>query len=127
MHAMSERLLIVVAALNMAIAVGAGAFGAHGLKRILDPDMLSIWHTAVTYQVMHALGMLLLALMLGRSGISLFAIAGWTMFAGIVLFSGSLYWLALSGTRVLGMITPLGGVLFIVSWLLVAWAAMRAL
>lgn len=127
MHAMSERLLIVVAALNMAIAVGAGAFGAHGLKRILDPDMLSIWHTAVTYQVMHALGMLLLALMLSRSGISLFAIAGWTMFAGIVLFSGSLYWLALSGTRVLGMITPLGGVLFIVSWLLVAWAAMRAL
>lgn len=123
---MTDRALVAIAALNMIIAVGAGAFGAHGLKRVLDADMLAVWHTAVTYHVMHALGMLLIALLMPRFGHGLLSVAGWVMLAGIALFSGSLYSLALTGTRILGAITPVGGVAFIVAWALVVWAAIRA-
>jgi len=124
--AMTDRLLVILAALNMMIAVGAGAFGAHGLKNVLSSDMLAVWHTAVTYQVMHALGMLAIALIMPRLGQPLLGVAGAVMLAGIVIFSGSLYALALSGIRVLGAITPIGGVAFLVAWALVAWAAYRA-
>lgn len=122
---MSDRLLIVCAALNMIVAVGAGAFGAHGLKNLLSADMLAIWHTAVTYQVMHALGLFVLALLWPRLGAPM-GTAGWVMLAGIIVFSGSLYTLALTGVRVLGAITPFGGVAFIVAWAMVAWAAWRS-
>lgn len=124
--AVTERLLVVLAALNMMIAVGAGAFGAHGLKNVLSSDMLAIWHTAVTYQVMHALGMFAIALLIPRLGQPLLGVAGAVMLAGIVIFSGSLYALALSGIRVLGAITPIGGLAFLVAWAMVAWAAYRA-
>jgi len=124
--AMTDRLLVILAALNMMIAVGAAAFGAHGLKNVLSSDMLAVWHTAVTYQVMHALGMLAIALIMPRLGQPLLGVAGAVMLAGIVIFSGSLYALALSGIRVLGAITPIGGVAFLVAWALVAWAAYRA-
>jgi uncharacterized membrane protein YgdD (TMEM256/DUF423 family) len=124
--AMTERLLVILAALNMMIAVGAGAFGAHGLKNVLSSDMLAIWHTAVTYQVMHALGMFVIALLIPRLGQPLLGMAGAVMLGGIVIFSGSLYALALSGIRVLGAITPIGGVAFLVAWAMVAWAAYRA-
>ncbi|GAA5234962.1 DUF423 domain-containing protein [Verticiella sediminum] len=121
---MSERLLIVYAAINMIIAVGAGAFGAHGLKNTLSADMLAVWHTGVTYQVMHALGLFILALLWPKLGAAV-GTAGWLMLGGIVLFSGSLYVLALSGIRVLGAITPIGGVAFIAAWAVLAWAAWR--
>ena len=124
--AMTERLLVILAALNMMIAVGAGAFGAHGLKNILTPDMLAVWHTAVTYQVMHALGMFAIALLMPRLGQPLLGMAGAVMLAGIVVFSGSLYTLALSGVRMLGAITPIGGVAFLVAWAMVAWSAYKA-
>lgn len=122
---MTDRLLILLGSLNMVLAVGAGAFGAHGLKRVLSSEMLTIWQTAVTYQAMHALGMLAVALLLPRLGGGA-AWAGWLMFAGIIVFSGSLYLLALTGTRMLGAITPLGGVAFIAAWLIVAWCAWKA-
>jgi uncharacterized membrane protein YgdD (TMEM256/DUF423 family) len=123
---MTERLLLILAALNMMVAVGAGAFGAHGLKQVLSSDMLAIWHTAVTYQVMHALGMFVIALLIPRLGQPLLGVAGAVMLAGIVIFSGSLYALALSGVRMLGAITPIGGVAFLAAWGMVAWAAYRA-
>ena len=123
---MTERLLVILAALNMMIAVGAGAFGAHGLKNILTPDMLAVWHTAVTYQVMHALGMFAIALLMPRLGQPLLGMAGAVMLAGIVVFSGSLYTLALSGVRMLGAITPIGGVAFLAGWLCLAWAALKS-
>lgn len=122
---MNERSLVVVGALNMFIAVGAGAFGAHGLKKILSDDMLAIWHTAVTYQVMHALSMIAIALLLPKFGHAALNWAGNLMLVGIVFFSGSLYLLALTGTRILGAITPIGGACFLVAWLLVAWAAIK--
>jgi uncharacterized membrane protein YgdD (TMEM256/DUF423 family) len=96
------------------VAVGLGAFGAHGLKARLSPDMLAVWHTAVQYHAWHALG--LLAVGLSAETICMKA-AGWLLAAGIVLFSGSLYLLALGAPKGLGMLTPLGGAAFILGWI----------
>lgn len=120
---MPDRPFVILAAINMIIAVGAGAFGAHGLKRVLDADMLAVWQTAVLYQLIHALGLLAVAWLSTRYASALVPVAGWLMFAGIILFSGSLYLLAGTGTRILGAITPIGGVAFLVAWALLAWAA----
>jgi uncharacterized membrane protein YgdD (TMEM256/DUF423 family) len=122
---MNERLLVILAAINMFIAVSAGAFGAHGLKQILDAEMLAIWHTAVTYQMIHALGMFAIALLMSKFSPQLLSWAGSAMFIGIVIFSGSLYALTLSGVRILGAITPIGGLGFLAGWLLLAWAAYK--
>lgn len=101
------------------IAVAMGAFGAHGLKAILTPDMLAVYKTAVTYQMWHAFGLGLIALLRAQNPeINTLKYAGWLMFAGIILFSGSLYLLSLSGLKWLGMITPLGGLCFLSAWLL---------
>ncbi|OWT60577.1 DUF423 domain-containing protein [Candidimonas nitroreducens] len=123
---MSDRTIVIVASLTLLVAVGAGAFGAHGLKRVLSSDMLAIWHTAVLYQLVHGLGMLAIAALGARFGSPLLGSAAALMFAGIVLFSGSLYLLAASGVRWLGAITPIGGLAFILAWALVALAAWRA-
>jgi uncharacterized membrane protein YgdD (TMEM256/DUF423 family) len=112
---------LLLGAISALIGVGMGAFGAHGLKGILSPEMLAVYQTAVTYQMWHALGLIGIALMseqVPESG--LLNWAGWLMFAGILLFSGSLYLLALLNLNWLGMITPLGGVSFITAWVLIA-------
>ena len=123
---MTPRVALVVASLLMLVAVGAGAFGAHALKARLAPDLLATWQTAVLYHALHALGLFGIALVMfhwpERADL---ALAGWLMVAGIVLFSGSLYALALTGTRALGAITPLGGIAFLAAWLVLAWAALR--
>lgn len=122
---MSDRYLVIAAALCLLVGVGAGAFGAHGLKRMLSPDMLQVWQTAVLYQLIHGLGMLAVAALGARFGSALLDWAGALMFAGIILFSGSLYVLALSGTKWLGAVAPVGGTAFIIAWALVALAAYR--
>ncbi|MFL9923203.1 DUF423 domain-containing protein [Herbaspirillum lusitanum] len=124
---MNERILVLLGSINMFIAVAAGAFGAHGLKKMLSEEMLSVWHTAVTYQVMHALGMIAVALLMPKFGGAALNWAGNLMLIGIVIFSGSLYVLALTGTRILGAITPIGGAAFLAAWLLVAWSAYRGM
>lgn len=117
---------IGLGALAMALAVAAGAFGAHGLRGRLTPDMLAVYQTAVQYQVYHALGLMLVGLALSAGlGNGLVRAAGWLMLAGIVLFSGSLYALSLSGVRVLGAITPFGGLAFILAWALMAVGVWR--
>jgi uncharacterized membrane protein YgdD (TMEM256/DUF423 family) len=122
---MTDRKLVFAGAINMFIAVGAGAFGSHGLKQMLTPEMLAIWQTGVTYQMAHALGLLLIALLLRNGYAPMLKLAGWLMLAGIVLFSGSLYVLAFTGVRILGAITPIGGLGFLAGWAVVAWAALR--
>ena len=122
---MNERLLILAGSINMFVAVAAGAFGAHGLKKILSADLLAIWQTAVTYQIAHALGLLAIALLMPRLRSGPAKWAGILMLAGIVIFSGSLYALALTGIRALGAITPIGGAAFLLSWALLATAAYR--
>ncbi|NYT38342.1 DUF423 domain-containing protein [Allopusillimonas soli] len=123
---MPHRFLIALAALLLLTGVAAGAFGAHALKRMVAADMLAVWHTAVLYQLVHGLGMLLIAVLAGQHGAPLMALACKIMFAGVLVFSGSLYVLVLTGAGWLGAITPLGGLAFLVAWAMVAWGALRA-
>jgi uncharacterized membrane protein YgdD (TMEM256/DUF423 family) len=124
---MTPRLAIVTASLLMAVAVALGAFGAHALKARIPPDMLSVWQTAVTYHAWHALALLLTGvLMLNMPGSVSLRYAAWLFIAGIVLFAGSLYLLALGGPKAFGVITPLGGVAFIAGWVTLAIGALRA-
>ena len=115
---MERSPLLVAGALNGAIAVAAGAFGAHALKERLEPRALEIFDTAARYQMYHALAMVLCALLVART-------AGWIFQIGIVLFSGSLYALALTDVKVLGAITPLGGAGFLAGWAYLAWCAWK--
>ncbi len=117
-----------VAAVLLGLAVAFGAFGAHALKVRLDAYQMGIWEKAVFYQFVHALGLLIVSLLprtgaLTASGANLVAAL---LAAGIVLFSGSLYVLALTGTRGLGMVTPLGGLAFLAGWIVLAWLLVRA-
>ncbi|MBV8864216.1 MAG: DUF423 domain-containing protein [Acidobacteriaceae bacterium] len=119
---------IVTGALLMAMAVGLGAFGAHGLRSRLDAYSMSVYEKAAFYHFVHALGILLVALLSRTQAISFAAQArvGWPLLLGILIFSGSLYALAVSGVRMLGAITPVGGLAFIGGWLLLAYEALRA-
>lgn len=119
------RLWIVIGAVSAFVSVAAGAFGAHALKARLTPDMLTIFETGNRYQMYHSLGLLAVGLFAASRPSGLLNGAGWAMLVGIFLFSGSLYALALSGVRALGAITPLGGVGFLVGWVLFALAAWR--
>jgi len=111
----------------MAAAVALGAFGAHGLRSRLDAYSMSVYEKAVFYHFVHALGILLVALLARTQAISLTGQArvGWLLFIGTLIFSGSLYALAVSGVRMLGAITPLGGLAFIAGWLVLAYEALR--
>lgn len=121
------KIFLLLGSLAMMIAVGLGAFGAHGLKDKLATDMLAVYRTAVEYHFYHALGLLALGLIAAHLPESaLVKWSGWLMAAGIVLFSGSLYLLALTGLRWLGAITPLGGAAWIIAWALLAAAILRA-
>ncbi len=112
---------LLLGALTAFTGIGLGAFGAHGLKTILSPELLAIYQTGVTYQMWHALGLILIAQLGQYSPASkLLDWAGGLMFAGILLFSGSLYLLALLNQKWLGMITPIGGVSFLTAWFLIA-------
>lgn len=125
---MQDRHLIASGALLMLLAVALGAFGAHALKPLLSADMLAIWHTAVLYQMMHALGGIACGILMPRNPqqSTKIALAGGFMLVGIVVFSGSLYLLALTGLRWLGAITPIGGVAFLAAWGMLGWAVWRS-
>jgi uncharacterized membrane protein YgdD (TMEM256/DUF423 family) len=114
-----------LAAFLLAAAVGLGAFGAHALKARLDAYSLGIWEKAVFYHFVHALGMLIVASMASIPTKVRTDLICWLLLAGILLFSGSLYLLALTGTRALGAVTPFGGVAFIAAWLLLGWGLLR--
>ncbi len=109
-----------------ATSVAAGAFGAHALKSILDPPMLAVYETAARYQMYHALGLFVVAWVWRETEQSLAIKAGWLLCTGILLFSGSLYLVALAGIKWMGALTPLGGVSFIGGWICIALAAWRA-
>jgi uncharacterized membrane protein YgdD (TMEM256/DUF423 family) len=120
------RTFVTLGALNAMLAVALGAFGAHGLKQQLSTEMLTIYRTGVEYHMGHALGMVLVGVLCHYLPSSqLLAWAGGFMLAGIVLFSGSLYVLSMTGIRWLGAITPFGGTAFIVAWALVVAAVWR--
>lgn len=119
--------IIAAGAAFAGIGVALGAFGAHALKDRLTPELLDIYHTAVQYQFYHAFGLILLGLFVAQRGeVSGAGGAAWAFSIGILLFSGSLYVLALTGTKWLGAITPLGGLAFLVGWGLFVWAAVKS-
>lgn len=121
-----SNLFVGLGAINAFFAVAMGAFAAHGLKDQLTERYLSVIHTAVDYQFYHALGLILIGLLYQQSKNKLTAKAGVFMLCGIVLFSGSLYALALSGTKWLGMVTPVGGVCFLIAWLMLAFGYLKS-
>jgi len=120
-----DRRFFMLGALLAMVGVAAGAFGAHALKGRLAPDMLAVFETGVRYQLVHSLALLATAWACHRWPGRIARAAGWLFVAGIVLFSGSLYALALSGARGLGIVTPIGGVAFILGWAFLAWSAAR--
>jgi uncharacterized membrane protein YgdD (TMEM256/DUF423 family) len=121
----AERAFFVIGAVCGALGVAAGAFGAHALKARLTPEMLAVFETGVRYHLIHALGLLAVAWAATRWASASVRLAGWLFVVGILLFSGSLYVLCLTGARAFGAITPIGGAAFIAGWLLLAWGAWR--
>ena len=121
------KLFVSIGAAMAAVAVVLGAFGAHALKARLPADALEVYQTAVQYHFWHALGVLAVGLALQLfPEAGWLRTAGWLLTAGIVLFCGSLYLLALTGSKWLGAVTPLGGLAFILGWLALVVAALRA-
>lgn len=123
------KIFVIIGAICAFLSVAIGAFGAHGLKDKLSQHYLSIFETGVQYQMMHALGLILIGILAdkmiqGQS--ALLNWAGWLMLAGIIVFSGSLYLLSITKVSILGAITPIGGVAFLVSWLLIVIAFIRS-
>ncbi|MFP6663328.1 MAG: DUF423 domain-containing protein [Deltaproteobacteria bacterium] len=119
--------MIATGALLMALGVILGAFGAHGLEGKITPEKIEVFKTGVQYHLVHALGILLLGVFAAqlREPAGLLTAAFWCLLVGILLFSGSIYALALGGPRWLGPVTPLGGLSFIVGWTLFAWVALK--
>ncbi|HEY7283844.1 MAG TPA: DUF423 domain-containing protein [Vicinamibacterales bacterium] len=120
-----DRTFLFLGGLAGFLAVGLGAFGAHALRGRLSPEMLAVFETGVRYQMYHALALILTSFVAARMSGWLITTAGWSFTAGIVLFSGSLYALALSGVTILGAVTPLGGVAFLIGWGCLLLAGMR--
>lgn len=122
-----ERTLFLIASLLGGLSVALGAFGAHGLRGRIEENLLANYQTGVSYTFYHTLALLAVVLALGKWPASVLPVwAGWFFIVGILLFSGSLLVMALTGMRWLGAITPIGGVAFIVGWLLLAITAWRA-
>jgi uncharacterized membrane protein YgdD (TMEM256/DUF423 family) len=112
------KLFLILGGINAALVVMLGAFGAHGLKAKISAEMLTVYQTAVHYHLFHALGLLAVGLVASQIVDSVWLKwSGWLMLLGIILFSGSLYVLSVSGLRWLGMVTPFGGVAFIAAWI----------
>ena len=118
-----ERVFFAIGSLSAFLAVALGAFGAHGLKNSLAPEMLAVFETGVRYQMYHALALLAVGWACTRWPGKVVRAAGWLFVAGTLIFSGSLYLLSFIGERWLGAITPIGGVALLAGWLCLAWAA----
>jgi uncharacterized membrane protein YgdD (TMEM256/DUF423 family) len=124
--AAGARVFLAIGGVAALLAVALGAFGAHALKNRIPAEMLAVWHTAVEYHLFHALGLLAVGLVAAQFPDSaLVRWSGWLMLAGILLFSGSLYALALSGERWLGAVTPMGGLAFLAAWAMFVTAVLK--
>lgn len=121
----SGRWLIATGAVFAGIGVAAGAFGAHGLRSLLAPDMLAVYETAVRYQMYHAFGLIVAGIVAHFHPSRLLRMAGWMFVLGILIFSGSLFLLILANIRWLGALTPVGGLCFIAGWVLLTAGVIR--
>src|SRR5690625_1785033 len=121
------KFLFIIGAINGFLAVALGAFGAHGLEGKVSESALKTWEKAVHYQMFHTVSILLTGIALLKIQSSALVWAGWTFFIGIILFSGSLYFYSTTGIRSLAMITPFGGIAFLIGWILFGYAMMKIL
>ena len=119
--------LFIVAAINGFLAVALGAFGAHGLEGKISEKALNTWEKAVNYQMFHTVSILVTALAFAKFGATNLLTAGWLFVVGILLFSGSLYLYAVTGTKFLAMITPFGGITFLIGWVMLGYAFIKIL
>lgn len=118
----SQKQIFFIAAISAALAVAIGAFGAHALKNLLESTgRVAVFETANKYHFIHTLGLFVIAFLMEKIPAEKLKMAAWLMLVGIFIFSGSLYALCILDMKMLGMITPIGGVFFIVSWLILAW------
>ncbi len=122
----TTRMFLAVGSTSAFLAVAAGAFGAHALRDRLDDSLLAVFETGVRYQMYHALALVAVAWVMDRWGGGLVVWSGWLFVAGTVVFSGSLYLLALTGQRLFGAVTPLGGVAFLAGWVALLVGIIRA-
>lgn len=121
-----KKFALFTGGINAMLAVIIGAFGAHALKDRLTDEMLAVYQTGVQYHFYHSLGLIIIGIMASQlPATALIKWSAWMMLAGIIFFSGSLYLLALTNLRWLGMVTPLGGTAFIIAWLLLALAVLN--
>lgn len=120
-----DRLFFVLGSISAFLGVACGAFGTHGLRNRLSPEMLRVWETSTHYQMLHALALLAVGFTATRFPNGPWQAAGWLFTIGTVLFSGSLYALSLSGVRWLGAITPLGGLCFLGGWICLVVAGLK--
>lgn len=127
MEESNVKLFLFLGSLNMVLGISIGAFGAHGLSGKVTEKMLHNWNTGAQYHLIHALGLLIVGILMTNfdNASTLLGLAGWFMLLGILLFSGSLYALVLSDLRTWGVVTPIGGLFYIVSWVLVAVTVVR--
>lgn len=119
---------IIAGAVYALLAVAFGAFGAHALKDVLTEQYAAVWDTAVQYQMFHAVGLIVIGILMSKGLLgptSMLSRAGIIMFIGVILFSGSLYILSITQIKILGAITPIGGVFFLIAWLMVILSAMK--
>lgn len=121
-----DRVFFILGSLSGFLAVAAGAFGAHALRARLEPGALEVWKTGAQYQIVHALALLLTAWAASRFPAGPWQAAGWCFAIGTLLFSGSLYGLSALGWKFLGPVTPLGGLLFLAGWALLAASAFKS-
>ncbi|WP_099159351.1 DUF423 domain-containing protein [Virgibacillus ndiopensis] len=121
------KLFLILGTINGFLAVALGAFGAHGLEGKLSEKMLNTWDKAVNYQMFHTMALLVTGLILAKIQSGSMMWAGWMFFIGILLFSGSLYVYSTTGIKTFAMITPLGGVAFLVGWILLGYAVVKYL
>ncbi|MFC4024921.1 DUF423 domain-containing protein [Oceanobacillus longus] len=120
------KLFLILGIINGFLAVALGAFGAHGLEGRISEKAIATWEKAVTYQMFHTMALLITGMLLSRfQSEGLLTTGGWMFFAGIILFSGSLYTYALTSIKTFAMITPIGGVAFLIGWVLVGIAVMK--
>jgi uncharacterized membrane protein YgdD (TMEM256/DUF423 family) len=122
------KIFVLLGAISGFLSVALGAFGAHVLEGRIPERYIDTWQKGVQYQMFHTLGLFIVALLATKwPNVSLIPLAGWIMFVGIILFSGSLYILSVTQIKVLGAITPFGGFAFLIGWLLIGYAAIKYL
>lgn len=119
------KILAIITAIMGFLAVALGAFGAHALRQIVAPEMLTVWQTAMQYQMFHVLALLSIVIAGSHKPNPLLKVSAWLFVVGILLFSGSLYLLVITGIKSLGMITPVGGAMFLIGWAVLAVALVR--